>query len=89
MRSGLLFRLYVQMKGEAGSLQYGAFEVSSAMSYDELIEVLQTPMERESVRVTFPEGITATQFAARMEEAGLCGADRIFGRRQQRRFQPV
>ena len=75
VRSGLLFRLYVQMKGEAGSLQYGAFEVSSAMSYDELIEVLQTPMERESVRVTFPEGITATQFAARMEEGGLCGAD--------------
>ena len=76
IRSAQIFRLYVKQEGVADTLQYGTFELSSAMSYDEIIEALQqTQDDRETVRVTFPEGITATQFAARMEEAGLCTAD--------------
>lgn len=76
IRSAQIFRLYVRQQGVADTLQYGTFELSSAMSYDEIITALQqTQDDRETVRVTFPEGITATQFAARMEEAGLCTAD--------------
>ena len=67
IRSAQIFRLYVKQEGVADTLQYGTFELSSAMSYDEIIEALQqTQDDRETVRVTFPEGITATQFAARM-----------------------
>lgn len=76
IRSAQVFRFYVKQEGVADTLQYGTFELSSSMSYDEIIQALQqTQDDRETVRVTFPEGITATQFAARMEEAGLCTAE--------------
>ena len=75
IRSSQLFRLYAKVKGEGATLQYGTFEVSTGMSYDQLIEELQTMQKRDTVRVTFPEGIPAVQFAQRMEEAGLCTAD--------------
>lgn len=75
IRSALLFQLYVKVQQEAGALQYGTFELSSDMTYDELIELLKTEQKRDTVRVTFPEGIPAVQFAQRMEEAGLCTAE--------------
>ena len=76
IKNAQLFRFYVKQKDAAGTLQYGEFTVSSDMSYDELITVLQkTNANRDSVRVTFPEGIPAVQFAKRMEEAGLCSAE--------------
>lgn len=75
IRSALLFQLYVKLQQEGGALQYGTFELSSDMTYDELIEVLKTEQKRDTVRVTFPEGIPAVQFAQRMEDAGLCTAE--------------
>lgn len=68
-----VFRLYLKQKGAAGSLQYGEFTLYKGMSYDEIIEVLTTTVNRRATTtVTFPEGITAIQFAQRMEQAGLC-----------------
>lgn len=75
IQSAQLFRVYVKIEGVAPSLQYGTFELSSDMTYDEILEALQQPQDnRDTVRVTFPEGIPAVQFAQRMEEAGLCTA---------------
>ena len=67
-----IFRLYVKQQGAAGSLQYGEFTVEPGMPYDQIIEILSTTVKRPTTTVTFPEGITAIQFAQRMEEAGLC-----------------
>lgn len=76
IRNAQIFRLYTRQSGKAETLQYGEFELSSDMSYDEIIEALQsTSDDRDTVRVTFPEGIPAVQFARRMEEAGLCSAE--------------
>ena len=76
IQSAQIFRLYVKLEGVAPALQYGSFELSSDMTYDEILEVLQQPQDnRDTVRVTFPEGIPAVQFAQRMEEAGLCTAE--------------
>lgn len=77
IRSSQVFRFYVRGKDDVASkLQYGTFELASDMSYDEIINVLQQPAEnRETVRVTFPEGKTAIQYAKIMEEAGLCSAE--------------
>lgn len=76
IKNAQIFRLYVKKQQVADSLQYGQFTLSSDMSYDAIIQALQkTTDDRDTVRVTFPEGITATQFAKRMEEAGLCSAD--------------
>ncbi|MEG0338883.1 MAG: endolytic transglycosylase MltG [Oscillospiraceae bacterium] len=75
VRSAQLFRFYVKSKGEAGSLQYGNFDLTTDMSYDVIIEKLKAVKNnRASVRVTFPEGSTVIQFAKKMEAAGLCPA---------------
>ena len=76
IRSAQVFRFYVRGKdGAADTLQYGTFELSSDMSYDEIIAALQVATDdRETVRVTFPEGKTVIQYAQIMEQAGLCSA---------------
>ena len=76
IRSSYLFRWYVGYKGAAGKLQYGDFTLQTgAYSYDGLIEALSEYAKAESVRLTFPEGITAIDIAQRMEKAGLCTAE--------------
>lgn len=75
IRYPTMFRLYVKQQGKAGSLQYGDFALEQGMSYDDIIEILSTTVKRPTTTVTFPEGITAIQFAQRMEEAGLCSAE--------------
>lgn len=76
IQSGMVFRLYVRsQEGVADTLQYGTFEMTSDMSYEDIIHVLQEAnVYRQTVRVTFPEGNTVIQYAQIMEEAGLCSA---------------
>ncbi len=69
--NGQVFRFYARFNGEAG-FQTGKHEVQGGMSYDELIEALsEEPPPRETMRLTFPEGRTAMQFARVFEDAGL------------------
>ena len=71
--STFVFRLYLKNTGRAGELQYGTFELQQDMPYEKLVDALaQKTDDRETVTVTFPEGITLIQFAQRMEQAGLC-----------------
>ena len=75
IRSAYLFRWYVGHKGAAGKLQYGDFTLQTGgYSYDGLITELSAYAKADSVRLTFPEGITAIDIAQRMEKAGLCTA---------------
>ena len=76
IRSAYLFRWYVGHKGAAGKLQYGDFTLQTGgYSYDGLITELSAYAKADSVRLTFPEGITAIDIAQRMEAAGLCTAE--------------
>ncbi len=69
----LIFTQYLGQSGADRSLQYGTFELRQNMGYDELIVALsQVNTERDTVSVTFPEGISTLGFAMRMEDAGLC-----------------
>lgn len=69
--NGQIFRFYVRLNNETG-FQQGRYTVEPGLSYDEIIEVLsQEPPPRETMRITFPEGSTAIQFARICEEAGL------------------
>lgn len=70
-----LFRWYVGKQGAAAKLQYGAFALTVGESYPDLIGALSAYAKAESVRLTFPEGITAIAMAQKMEEAGLCTAE--------------
>lgn len=70
-----IFRFYAKKNEKSATMQYGEFTLTSDMSYDAIIDAMQTTTDdRDTVRVTFPEGIPAVQFAQRMEEAGLCTA---------------
>ena len=75
IRSAYLFRWYVGREGAAAKLQYGEFSLEPGSSYDEIIAALSEYAKAESVRLTFPEGITAIDIAQRMETAGLCTAE--------------
>ncbi len=73
IKNAQIFRYYVGRSQLAATMQYGNFNLSSDMSYDEIVEIMQeTQDDRATVSVTFPEGITSVGFAQRMEEAGLC-----------------
>ncbi len=73
IRNAQIFRYYVGQSEKAATMQYGDFTLTSEMSFDEIVEIMQeTQDDRETVSVTFPEGITSLAFAQRMEEAGLC-----------------
>ena len=70
-----IFRYYLKYTGESANLQYGDFTLVQGQSYDSIIETMSQYVKKETVSVTFPEGITAQRFAQLMEEAGLCSAE--------------
>ncbi len=70
-----LFRLYLRQTGQAASLQYGTFELEKGQGYAQIVSQLSQFAKRETVQITFPEGITAQRFAQLMEENGLCTAE--------------
>ncbi len=73
IQSSLIFRFYAGQTDKATTMQYGSFNLNSSMPYDEIINILQqTTDDRETVMVTFPEGVSSFTFAQKMEEAGLC-----------------
>lgn len=70
-----VFRYYLKQTGKAANLQYGTFTLQQGESYEDIIATMSEYVKRDTVRVTFPEGITAQRFAELMEEAGLCTAE--------------
>ncbi len=71
----MVFRYYLKQTGQAANLQYGTFTLQQGQSYEAIVETMSQYVKRDTVRVTFPEGITAQRFAQLMEEAGLCTAE--------------
>lgn len=71
------FYEYVKQKGVGGRLQSGTFPLNSAMTYDEILEVITTPQGRRAdLWVTVPEGSTAIRTAQIVaEQTGLCTAE--------------
>ncbi len=80
-QSGLIkydfwYKLYLKKTGEGSNFQVGTFELNKNLSYSEITKELSKVQNfRETVRVTFPEGSTAMQFASILEDAGLCTRD--------------
>lgn len=90
IKSGRAFQVYVKVKKAAPTLQYGSFELNSNMSYDEIIKQLQIiNNDRDTVRVTFPEGIPAVEFANRVEAAGLCTAEEFLASANEEDFSDL
>ncbi len=72
----MLFRVYSKMKGADSFFIAGSHKLSPSMSYGDIIDELQSDAinMREVADVTFPEGITLVDAAARLEEKGVCSA---------------
>lgn len=74
-----LFGLMAQFKGVDSSFSAGSHVLSPNMTYSDIMDELckHYEEERESVDITFPEGITVYDAAALLEENGVCEADRF------------
>lgn len=58
---------------EPFSLKSGVYRISNSMTYAEILKILSSG-QQEYIRVSFPEGLTISKIAARLEEAGVCSA---------------
>jgi len=74
IRDAGLFSLLVRYRGVDNALEVGEYQLSPAMSLDQIVTELQHGLAK-GVLVTIPEGWRMEQVAARLEEAGLGKAD--------------
>ncbi|MGN0695479.1 MAG: endolytic transglycosylase MltG, partial [Oscillospiraceae bacterium] len=74
-----LFGLMAQFKGMDSSFSAGSHVLSPNMTYSDIMDELcrHYEEERETVDITFPEGITVYEAAALLEENEVCDADRF------------
>ncbi|NMB29828.1 MAG: endolytic transglycosylase MltG [Clostridiales bacterium] len=70
------FRFISYLQKADGMYQYGVFEVSPSMSYEEIIAILQDSKAiKNTVQITIPEGYNIKQIAEELEENNICEAD--------------
>lgn len=71
-----LMKAYIRFSKEEKDFLNGSFEVSSNMSYSTLITTLKTVKKyTETVMIMIPEGTTAQQIGALLEENYVCRAE--------------
>jgi len=73
VRSGFAFQVGIHWWGLAGDLQAGYYRLAPTMPAREIAEVIASG-QQATAKVTFPEGFTVEQIAARLDETGLCAA---------------
>src|SRR5947207_1160120 len=67
IRSGLVFRLAAEQAGVGNSLAAGDYELSRAMSTQEILQVLARGQTKRGLVATIPEGWRSEQIADRLE----------------------
>lgn len=74
-----MFRFMARFRGEDASFVAGSHLLSPNMTYGDIMEELQVNIEeeRQTVDVTFPEGITLVKAAELLEENNVCDAERF------------
>ncbi len=75
----LTFQLYAGLRNSTSKFKPGVYLLNSNMSYDEIIVALQTGNEKQNtIRITFPEGMTLREIANLLEEKGVCKAQDLY-----------
>lgn len=74
--STYFFRFYSRVKGSDGTFVAGSHVLSPDMSYENIVHELQQGAvdTRESIDITFPEGIDLLDAAQKLEENNVCSA---------------
>lgn len=71
-----LFSYVAKFEGSTGPYQEGEHTLNDNMNYMQLLSEIEVqPVARETVWVTFTEGMTVDQMADLLEENGVCDAD--------------
>ena len=71
IKNKTMYRFLSKFNGYDGTYNAGTYTLSGGLSYEEIMYILsKTPPE--TVKVTFPEGFTTEQIAARLEANNLC-----------------
>lgn len=70
----LMFRFYLKLKKQDGTLRHGAYQFNNSLGYDGIVSLLQKGNEKESVSVRIPEGATINAICEIMEENKVCTA---------------
>ena len=72
----LVFRLESKTGGYDGRFLPGDAEITSGMSYKDILELMVSD-NRNTAKITIPEGFTIKQIRDRLNEAGLIDADKF------------
>lgn len=73
----LVFRIYSKTGGYDALYQPGTVTVKNGMTYTDILKAVTTP-DRNSIKVTIPEGYTLKQIAQTLSDAGLCTTDEFY-----------
>lgn len=71
------FKLFIKMSKNPANFKAGDHEVRPNMAYETLINALSSdPIgDKNAVKITFPEGVTLSEAAAKLEVEEVCKAD--------------
>ncbi len=84
IQNQLVFRLYVRFNNLGQGFMAGRYQLSPAMSMEELIAKLQAgEIYTETAWFTIPEGMTVEEIAKRLEEKGLIDKERFLSLARQ------
>ncbi len=56
------------------SLKSGVYQISDSMPYGEIFKILSSG-KQEYIRVSFPEGLTISKIARKLDESGVCSEE--------------
>lgn len=86
--SELSFRLKSRFSGADGTYNYGTFYLSKEMSVEQIISTLQGTAKTDTAhRLTIPEGYTAKQIAALVDEKGIATSDEFINEMNNGTFE--
>lgn len=72
------FKLFVGIKGDEEELSAGTFTLNTIYDYNALVNSIKPHSPaREEVEIMIPEGYTAAQIFAKLEEEGVCSAAKL------------
>jgi UPF0755 protein len=73
-----VFLIYARFTGAAGKIQAGDYILNTNMSMSEMLDILTSgKVTRNEKRITFTEGWSNKQFAARLDDLGLATEDQF------------
>lgn len=75
IKNAFMFRLSSKIDGFDGKYQQGTYEIDKGLTQTQIMELLQTGVVFNELKITVPEGFTTKQIAARAEEMGICTAE--------------